>query len=198
MIDDLEKFKTKSIVSFLYLIEYNKLEKKIQRKLKETIPKVSNLDLNRLYFRYGGRISTTYNNDGDFIQLRQLEFKEQESFGALSISEIIELNEKSSIISELKFDLELLQSKFTVLTSYTCIKKLTKMRNKLAHNSSSYHFTDDTVIDLFSKENMTKFINSESRDELKEVKVELMDDETMKVASNLYYLIKINDLLSKE
>ena len=198
MNDSFKRFQARSIISFLFLVEFNKLEKTIQKKLKESIPKVSHLDLNKLYFRYGGRIATTYYSDDDIIQLTKLEFKENEDFGRLSISEIVELNKDGLIISELDFDIPSFQRNLECYTFFECIRKIIKMRNKLAHNSSSYNFPNSTVIDLFSSENIEKFIYSSNKLELIDVDIALIDDETIKVASNLYYLIEINNRLEEK
>ena len=83
-----------------------------------------------------------------------------------------------------KYEIQSLQTKQTVYSYLDCTIKLINMRNILSHELSELKFKDKDLIELLSIENLKK----QEFPMLLNYDLEIMDDMTKYIASNIVYM----------
>ena len=184
----------KSLVVYQFLDTFNKLEKMVKYDFKKSLKCIDKENLNKLYFYYGGLISTYIDNDVEALKLNQIKFKREEEFGLLKINQIIKINKSSNIIKKYNDSIKSVQRESTVFDLQSCIIKLINMRNVMAHEIYECSFKDKDIIELLSKEK----IRDAQFEFLTNYDTDLMDDMTKSIISNYYYMCEIILLLEEK
>lgn len=102
------------------------------------------------------------------------------------------------MITDFSFEIESIQSAMQIYDFRSCMMKVIKMRNKLAHELVDCNFNSQDIIESMSNENMVKYgekymqRNSEA----------MLDQMTKEVLSNLIYMDiiikKLNEILERK
>ena len=188
---NLLSLQVKSILVFGFLDEYNKLEKKIRQVFEISVPDLPTKTRQQLYFYYGGKIGSYIEYEAHVIKTNCLNYKEDELFKELSINQIIKIFKNTSCIEAFNFNVESMRQSTTVYSFYDCVIRLLNMRNKLAHEVMDLHFKNQDLIELLSFEQIGK----DRFELLKNYDLQLIDDMTLYIASNMVFMrIIINKL----
>ena len=187
---------TKSIVVFLFLDEYMKLENSVRNifQVKSLTMPLEKKQI--LYFYHGGEIGTQMDSSTDSIMLKEVKYSPTDKFITFSFAKIMRLNERYDLFDDLNFSIPSIRNKFTDLEFSGCAQKLIKMRNELAHNITSVTFKEQAIIESLNDDLFTKA--KEDSPLLANIDTSLMDDMTKHIATNLIYLEKINKALSEK
>ena len=181
----------KSILVFGFFYEYNKLEKKIRQVFEMSLPHLPLNTRQQLYFYYGGKIGTYIEYEAHSIKMNCLNYKDDELFKGLSINQIVKIFKNTSCIEAFNFSIKSVRQSTTEFSFYDCVIRLLNMRNRLAHEVMDLNFKNQDLIELLSYEQFEK----ESYELLKNYDLQLIDDMTQYIASNIVYMRKILSVL---
>lgn len=181
----------KSILVFGFFDEYNKLERVIRQVFEMSLPDLPLKTRQQLYFYYGGKIGTYIEYEAHSVKLNSIKFKDDELFKELSINQIVKIFKYSSCIEAFNFNIKSIRQATTEFSFYDCVIRLLNMRNRLAHEVMDLHFKNQDLIELLSYEQIEK----ESYELLKNYDLQLIDDMTQYIASNIVYIRKILSVL---
>lgn len=191
---DTLSFQLRAIVIYEYLICFNKLENEIRKIFEKSIQILKPNFINKLYFVYGGRISTYIDYEQDLLKLNEISFKEKELFKELSIMQILKLNKEADCIEEFQFQVNSLQQRTVCFEFYDACIKLVDMRNIIAHELININFKTKHIIETLSDEKILENID----ERLKDYDISVMDEITKGIFSNLVYLKSILNILNPE
>ena len=188
------ELKVKAIVIFKFMDEFNELEKIIKSYFQKELNKLALNDSHRLYFYYGGIASKNIfiNYSDDKLSFNEHKF-ELNCFTHLTLNQIMKLAKSDCLSSIFEIDIESLQRKVTYKLPSAMIKVI-HMRNKLAHELSELKLTDkDDCIELLSKDKL----NELGSDIIYDFELKDDDDQIKLIFSNIIYMRKIKEQLTK-
>lgn len=191
---DILCFQLRAIVIYEYLRCFNKLENEIRKIFEENIQTLNKNFINKLYFVYGGKIGTYMDYEQNTLKLREILFKEKETFKELTIIQILKLNKDANCIEKFKFQVNSLQQKTVYFEFYDACIKLVNMRNILAHELSNVNFKTKDIIEMLSDEKILENVD----ERVKNYDISIMDEATKSIFSNLVYLKLILSILNPE
>ena len=191
---DILCFQLRAIIIYEYLRCFNKLENEIRGIFERNIQTLKPNFVNKLYFVYGGKIGTYIDYEQDTLKLREILFKEKETFKELSIIQILKLNKEVDCIENFKFQVNSLQQKTVYFEFYDACIKLVNMRNILAHELSNINFKTKDIIETLSDEKILENVD----ERVKNYDISIMDETTKCIFSNLVYLKLILNTLNPE
>ncbi len=175
---------TKAFVVFHFLHRFNSIEKLVNDIFALSISSFSEINKRRLHYYYGGRIATYNDQDQDWIKIKEVKFDAGEKFADFKPLQILKFDKQFNMITDFSFEVESLQSAMQLYDFRSCMVKVIKMRNKLAHELVDCNFNTQDIIEPLSNENMIKYGekyllgNSEA----------VIDQMTKEVLSNLIYM----------
>lgn len=182
---------TKAFVVFHFLHKFNSIEKLVNDIFALSISSFSEMNKRRLHYYYGGRIATYIDQDQDWIKLKEVKFDAGEKFADFKAIQILKFDRQFNMITDFSFKVGSLQSAMQIYDFRSCMVKVIRMRNKLAHELVDCNFNTQDIIEPLSNENMKKYGekyllgNSEA----------MLDQMSKEVLSNLIYMdIMINKL----
>lgn len=191
---DILCFQLRAIIIYEYLRCFNKLENEIREIFERNIQTLKPNFISKLYFVYGGKIGTYIDYEQETLKLREISFKEQETFKELSIIQILKLSKEANCIEKFKFQINSLQQKTVYFEFYDACIKLVNMRNILAHELSNINFKTKDIIETLSDEKILENVD----EKVKNYDISIMDEPTKCIFSNLVYLKLILNTLNPE
>lgn len=178
------KLRIKCIIIFEFLNLYNKFELTIRSVFENHIKNFDKTLIQKLYFYSGGHIGSYIDYPSNTIKLNSLEYKKDYTFKDLTINQIVKIIKQEEHCSLFKYEIQSLQTKQTVYSYLDCTIKLINMRNILSHELAELKFKDKDLIELLSIENLKK----QEFPMLLNYDLEIMDDMTKYIASNIVYM----------
>lgn len=184
---------TKAFVVFHFLHRFNGIEKLVSNIFTLSVSSFSEINKRRLHYYYGGRIATYNDQDQDWIKVKEVKFDAAEKFADFKPLQILKFDKQFNMITDFSFEVESLQLAMQLYDFRSCMVKVIKMRNKLAHELVDCKFNTQDIIELLSNENICKYGekyllgNSEA----------VLDQMTKEVLSNLIYMDIIIKRLSE-
>lgn len=189
---------TKAFIVFHFLHRFNSIEKLVNDIFALSISSFSEENKRRLHYYYGGRIATYNDQDQDWIKIKEVKFDVSEKFADFKPLQILKFDRQFNMITDFSFEIESIQSAMQIYDFRSCMMKVIKMRNKLAHELVDCNFNSQDIIESMSNENMVKYgekymqRNSEA----------MLDQMTKEVLSNLIYMDiiikKLNEILERK
>lgn len=189
------KLQIKSILLAHYITYFTKLEKTIKQIFQRRIVEKEHKYKSKLYFAYGCVVGNDlfYDFDKECISLiGNRKYSDTELFNNLNINKIIKFDRKEHIIDDFQLNINSMQSKHLSFSFHDSVLKLIKMRNKLAHELNEIDFDNKDIIEKLS----LKFISDNRFEWLDGLDVNMMEDESIDIYSNLIYMLHIIELLS--
>ncbi len=174
----------KSLIVFEFLDMFNSLEDEIRETFEKSLSNTSSTLMNKLYFYYGGKIGTSIEPIDNSIKLEKINYKENEVFKKLTITQIIKIYKAEPNIHIFDFNIDSIQKPKTQLRFSDCVSKLVSMRNKLAHEMHDCSFLDKDIIEVITIEKLQSY----TFDTLINYDISNMDDMTQHIASNIIYM----------
>lgn len=187
-----------AIVVLCYLMEYSLLEKKIKEifysRVEDNEYIKKDINFNVLY-----RISEIKNNMGisykdNMVTFGKIKLLKEQKFQKLSFSNIVHLSLKFNIIDELPKYIDSLSKTTVQFETEDVIKKLSLVRNIIAHETGYLSVKEDKTIDSLSKE----MIKDNLPERLKNIEGSIdrnLQEEYKNILINQVYLSKLMNLL---
>ena len=184
--------KIKAIVIYRFMYEFDKFEKKVKEYFNDKLSELNVNDRNRLYFYCGGLVNKNLyiKYSDEVLCLDNYRFKPND-FDELTINQIINIAISNGLGGIFDFEIASSIQKHLKHDVKYSIKKLIKMRNKLAHNLSSLDLKDADCIELLSEDKLNELGGDVIHD------LELKDDydQVKFIFSNIIYMRKICEQL---
>lgn len=184
--------KIKAIVIYRFMYEFDKFEKKVKEYFNDKLNELNVNDRNRLYFYCGGLVNKNLyiKYSDEVLCLDNYRFKPND-FDELTINQIINIAISNGLGGIFDFEIDSSIQKHLKHDVKYSIKKLIKMRNKLAHNLSSLDLKDADCIELLSEDKLNELGGDVIHD------LELKDDydQVKFIFSNIIYMRKICEQL---
>ncbi len=188
---DIEQ-KVKAQVIFKFLNEFNIVEKDIRTLFEKSLDSISGDVREALQFFYGGKIGSTTDVGSEILKIKELRFDKSNKFKDYTTTQILRLNEQYHFINEFMFDVVSLQRPLYKYDFQSSMRKIINMRNILAHEIIVCNFKERDIVDILSKENIEKnadgFLDSND--------ISQMDEDTVAIVSNYFYLCKMHNMLN--
>lgn len=191
-----------ALVVYNYMVIYDCFEERLKdlflQKLKEVKYNENNsIKMERLFFYLGGvgTFSNYIEYDTYSTISRPNKFGGFDMVKQFSLIQMIRIDEKEKIIENFQFNINSINNpKVVQYTFHECCKKLTKLRNVLAHKFSSLKGDSQNTIELLSDEK----IDNLKPKWLENFDVKNMNDKSKLIFSNYIYLKIILDILSED
>jgi len=188
---DIEQ-KVKAQVIFKFLSEFNIVEKDIRTLFEKSLGSISGDIREALQFFYGGKIGSTTEVTSELLKIKELKFEKDNKFKDYTTTQILRLNEQYRFINEFMFEVGSLQRPLYKFDFQSSMRKIINMRNILAHEIIVCNFKERDIVELLSKENIEK--NAEGFLDTNDISQ--MDEDTMAIVSNYFYLCKMHEMLN--
>lgn len=189
---------TKAFVVFHFLHGFNSIEKLVNEIFSLSISSFSEMNKRRLHYYYGSRIATFNDQDLDWVKLKELKFDTGEKFADFKPLQVLKIDRQFKMITDFSFEIDSLQSARQVYDFRSCMVKIIKMRNKLAHELVDCKFSTQDIIETLSNDNMKKYGGAY----LIGNSATVLDQMTRDILGNLVYMKimieRLNDILESK
>lgn len=185
--NDQEKLKRSSI--YVFMNKFNLLERKIKEDFSDNLSEFDTLELNKLYFYYGGlagRVQIDYEND--LLEYKKINFRNNEKFRNFSLKQILEISQKFGWWERYPQYIQSVTRANEQHPYAGSIYKLLSMRNRLAHELSDLKFKTRDYIEILPKSILDQKLSISFNDVVE-------NDQIKIVLSNIVYLDIILDKL---
>ena len=182
------------ILIITYLREYSFMEKNIKELFEKNISNIDSEKMLSLYYIYGIHEFSTniiFNFEHSTITLDKMTFKKENVFKKFNLKKILDIIYNYNLINDFPKEMNTFQSR-TKINLIDIFKKLTLLRNILAHETGYINLGTKQEIESFSKDNLKKYIS----DIVNESEVNKFDENQMLIASSICYVRKINNILN--
>lgn len=193
---ELNQLQLHSIAVYDYMVCYEILSSKAKKAFQDYVKKMSPEKKNPLYFYWSGiKVSSLQLKLMDkakpFLHFDDTEYSENEEFKALTFNQMLNIQKRHGILECFAFTVPSCNQRQCEYTFVDCSKKLTNMRNKLAHERSSLSFKDADIIEILSTTKLQEYVHMHYGS----LSAESMADETKAIFSNLIMMQAVIDRL---
>lgn len=188
-----------AIVVLRYLMDYSLFEKKIKEifysRIEDNKSIKNDINFNILY-----RISEIKNDMGvsykeNKVTFGKIKLSKEQNFQKLSFSNIVYLSFKFNIIDELPKNIDSLSKNTLQFETVNVIKKLSLVRNIIAHETGYLSVNEKNAIDSLSNEMIKKNLPKKLKDIEGSIDGNLQE-EFKNILINQVYLSKLMNLLN--
>lgn len=190
-----------ALVVYNYMVLYDIFEHKLKDVFVNQVKKVrynesNSSKIERLYFYLGG--VGIYSNYIDYDTYSTIstsnKFGDFEMINRFTLMQMIRIDEKEKILDCFQVNIDSINNpKMIQYTFHTCCKKLTKLRNSLAHDFSNLRGNEQNSIEVLSDNK----IDALKPKWLAEVDVKNMNDKSKLIFCNYIYMEKLQGILDK-
>lgn len=186
------KLQIEALAIHYFTIVFNELETELKSFFINNIPSIPPEKREILYFALAGIKSNKiiYEVDNNSLSLSSLKYSSEETFSIFTTIQIVKLQRKHCLFTDLDFNIPSLICKNTEYPFTDCFIKLVNMRNKIAHERSYLTFKDSDFIEVLSND----YLNVNSAKWFDTLDTKVMSDESKSIFSN--FLI-MNTMLSE-
>ncbi|MCM1237546.1 MAG: hypothetical protein NC489_46365, partial [Ruminococcus flavefaciens] len=190
-----------ALVVYNYMVLYDVFEHKLKdlfvKKVKAIkYDKENSSKIERLYFYLGcvGMLSNYIEYDTYSTVSKHNKFGGSDMINQFTLVQMVRIDEQEKLIECFKFNINSINNpKLLQYSFHDCCKKLTNMRNLLAHNFSNLKANAQNAIEILSDDKISAL---KSR-WLENFDVKNMNDKSKLIFSNYIYMAEILEKLEK-